>query len=299
MTDTENNADDQKNNDVSDGNVEQDKSKGLLSSESIDKGKTDVDKNDTSDQEAVTDNERPDYVTEQFWDKDTHSVKTELVFKSYKELRNEFNKISQEKGGKAPESAEDYLKDFTPPLRARPGEGQKEGDELNRYGELDAGDPGFVAISKFAKNGNMEKTNFKEGMQTLMEELHSILPEPFNAEKEKAILGDAAENMIKVNQTWINGLERNGTMNEDETNLLLNFGSTALGVQLCNKLRLNSGEKPIPTNLNNNANTGRKTPDEARAMLEDKRYGQDGPAGEAYRNEVTKVFEETFGTQAA
>ena len=77
----------------------------------------------------------------------------------------------------------------------------------------------------------------------------------------------------------------------------LGFGSTALGVQLTNKLRLNSGEKPIPGKLNGNANKGRKTPDECQAMMDDERYRADGAAGDAFRAEVDKAFAETFGTE--
>jgi len=243
--------------------------------------------------------ERPDYIPEQFWDPATGTLKDEALANSYKEIRNQNNKLMQDKGEKAPEKAEDYLTDYQPPHRSRPADGQKEGDVLDRYGELDVGDPVFIAISKFAKNGNMSKEQFDGGMQTLMEELHVILPEPFNAEKEKEILGESAENMIDTNRGWIDTLVRNGVINEDEFNLLLGFGATALGVQLTNKLRLNSGEKPIPVNLNGGANKGRKTPAECQAMMADERYSADGPAGDAFRAEVDKAFAETYGTDPA
>ncbi len=243
--------------------------------------------------------DRPEYIAEQFWNTESGTPKVEELSKSYNELRNQNNKLMAEKGKGAPEEAGEYLKDYKPPHRSRPSGDQKEGDVLDRFGELDAGDPVFVAISKFAKNGNMSKGQFDDGMQTLMEELHGILPEPFNPEKEKGLLGEGAEQMIKTNRSWIDTLARNGVVNEDEFNLLLGFGSTALGVQLTNKLRLNSGEKPIPGKLNGNANTGRKTPDECQAMMADERYYADGPAGDAFRAEVDKAFAETFGTNPA
>ena len=62
---------------------------------------------------------------------------------------------------------------------------------------------------------------------------------------------------------------------------------------------MGSGEKPIPGKLNGNANTGRKTPDECQAMMDDERYGQEGAAGDAYRAEVDKAFAQTFGTDPA
>jgi len=243
--------------------------------------------------------ERPEYIAEQFWDAEKGIAKVETLANSYNNIRKELNKLNQEKGNGAPENVEDYLKDYKPPHRARPAEGQKDGDELDRYGELDVKDPVFIAISKFAKNGNMSKEQFENGMQVLLEELHPMLPEVFNPEKEKAILGESAEHMIDTNRDWLDTLARNGVVNEDEFNLMLGFGSTALGVQLTNKLRLNSGEKPIPVNLNGGTNKGRKTPDECQAMIADDRYHADGPVGDAFRAEVDKAFAETYGTGPA
>lgn len=243
--------------------------------------------------------ERPDYIAEQFWNIETGEAKVEDLSKSYNNLRNEYNKLQQGKPQEGLEKAEDYLQDFAPPVRFRPKEGEKEGELLERYGDLDPSDPVFLAVAKFAKKGNMSKDQFGEGMQELLEDLHSVLPEPFDAEKEKAILGEAGEIMIDTNRKWIDALVKNGVINEDEYNLLLGFGGSALGVQLTNKLRLNSGEKPIPTNLNGNANTGRKTPAECQAMMADERYSQEGPVGDAYRAEVDKAFAETYGTDPA
>lgn len=256
-------------------------------------------KDPTATPEPGTIAERPAYIAEQFWDVEKGTLKDEALANSYNELRNKFNKLSQDKGGKAPEKAEDYLVDYKPPHRARPSDGQKDGDLLDRYGELDPKDPVFVAMANFAKKGGMSPADFNDGMQELMETLHPILPEVFNPAKEKALLGEGAEQMIKTNRGWIDTLARNGVVNEDEFNLLLGFGATALGVQLTNKLRLNSGEKPIPVNLNGGANKGRKTPDECQAMMADERYHADGAVGDAYRAEVDKAFAETFGTDPA
>lgn len=243
--------------------------------------------------------ERPDYFPQHYWDKEKGEGSTEKLAKGYNELRTQFNKLQQEKGNAGPDKAEDYLTDYKPPHRSRPSGDQKDGDPLDRYGDLDAKDPVFIAMANFAKKGNMSPADFTDGMQELMETLHPLLPETFNPEKEKALLGEGAEQMIETNRGWIDTLARNGVVNEDEFSLLLGFGGTALGVQLTNKLRLNSGEKPIPGKLNGEANKGRKTPDECAAMMQDERYHKDGPAGDAYRTEVNKAFAETYGTDPA
>jgi len=243
--------------------------------------------------------DRPEYIAEQFWNVESGVPKVEELSKSYNELRNQNNKLMADKGKGAPEKAEDYLTDYKPPLRSRPSGDQKEGDVMDRYGDLDAADPVFVAMAKFAKNGNMSPANFTDGMQELMEALHPLLPEPFNAETEAALLGEGAEQMIKINEDWVNGLAGRGILNEKQHDLLLGFSSTAAGVELVNILRQNSGEKPIPKNLNGGIPTGVKTGAECAAMMEDDRYRADGPAGDAFRAEVDKEFAKTHGTGPA
>jgi hypothetical protein len=255
-----------------------------------------TDPNKTEGSETIA--ERPDYIAEQFWDAEKGVPKVEEMSKGYNNLRTEFNKVQEQKGEKAPEKAEDYLIDYQPPVRSRPTGDQKEGDVLDRFGDLDAEDPAFVAMAKAAKSANINQKQFNDMMQVAMEELHPILPEPFDAEKEKALLGEGADNIIQTNRDWIDTLMRNGVLNEDEFNLLLAYGGTALGVQLTNKLRLNSGEKPIPVKLTGNANTGRKTPDECQAMMADERYHADGSVGDTYRAEVDKAFADTYGTKS-
>lgn len=244
--------------------------------------------------------ERPTYIAEQFWDKQAGTLKDEALANSYNELRKEFNKLSQGKEAqeeKAPGDPKDYLKDFKPPHRTRPGEGQKEGELLDQYKNIQPDDPFFVAMSKAAKNSNLSKGQFDDMMQDVMEELHKTLPEPFNSEKELALLGEGGEKMVKTNSTWVNHLHKNGVLNEAQFNHLISVGNTALGVEVVNKLRINSGEKPIPVNAS--VNSGQKTPDECRAMVADKRYKEDGPAGDAYRKTVDAAFAETFGTNPA
>jgi len=250
-------------------------------------------------QDDVYSSERPSDYPQHYWNEDKGKGNHLELAKGYNNLRAEYNRLQQERGGEGLEYAEDYLVDYKPPNRSRPSGEQKEGEVLDRYMGMEASDPIFMAMSKFAKTGNMSKGQFDDGMHIFLEDLHNILPEPFNAKAELDLLGDGGEKMIDINLDWVETLVKNGVVNEDEYTLLLKFGDTALGVQLMNKLRLNSGEKPIPGNLNGNANTGRKTPDECQAMLGDPRYSQDGSAGNAYRSECDRAFAETFGTNPA
>lgn len=243
--------------------------------------------------------ERPAHIAEQFWDAEKGVLKDEALSNSYNDLRKEFNKLQQEKGGEAPENDGDYLVDYKPPHRSRPTGDEKEGKVLDKFANLKKDDPLFKAFAKGAKGVKLSQSQFNDFMQITMEELHPLLPEKFNRKKEMELLGTGGEEMVKINNKWGNALYKDGVLNEAEHKRMETLASNAVGIQLLNKLRINSGEKPIPGKLNGNANTGRKTPDECQAMMADERYYVEGGVGDAYRAEVDKAFAETFGTNPA
>lgn len=239
--------------------------------------------------------EKPDYLPEQFWNKEKGEVDLKAFSKSYADVRNQYNKLVQDGGGTPLQDPEDYLKDFTPPTKGRPGVGGEEGMPLDRFQEgLDAQDPAFLAAAKAAKKASMTKKQFDEFVISYMEEANKLLPEPINVENEMKLLGDGGETLVKTNLQWINSLKVNGVLNEDQYNLLMDFGATALGVQLTNALRINSGEKPIPVGAS--VNNGAKTPAECQAMIANPLYHKDGAEGDAYRAEVEAEFIKTYGT---
>lgn len=241
--------------------------------------------------------ERPTDVGEQFWDPVKGEVRVDSLAKAYNDGRKQNNKLLQQLDGKgiAPETAEDYLKDYTPPHRSRPSGDQKEGDTLDRFGNLEASDPMIVAMSKAAKNANLSKGQFDDFVQDVLESINPLLPEPFSAEKEMSMLGKNGKQLVDTNKSWIDRLASRGVLNESQYKLMLKFGSTAEGVLLTNSLRMDNGEKPIPVNAS--VATGQKTPDECSAMMADPRYNQDGPVGDAFRAEVEKEFAQTYGTE--
>lgn len=239
--------------------------------------------------------ERPSYVPEQFWNTEKKEVDMEAFAKSYSDVRNQNNKLIQDKGGLPLQSEEEYLKDFVPPTKGRPNVGGEEGMPLDRFEEgLDAQDPAFLCAAKAAKKAMLSKKQFDEFVISYMEEANTLLPDPINVEDELNKLGDGGEMMVQTNVNWVNSLKRNGVVNEDQYKLLFEFGSTAIGVELVNALRTNSGEKPIP--INSSVNSGAKTPVECQAMIADPRYLKEGAEGDAYRAEVETEFIKTYGT---
>ena len=239
--------------------------------------------------------ERPDSLPEQFWDKEKGELKSESLVKSYLDLRKEFNKVKKEKGGKnekALETSEEYLEDFEVPKEIETEDGVK---SLDRIRDLPNDDPVVVSFSKAAKKYNLSKEQFTGIVADVLAGANDLLPEPFNREAEMEALGgeEKAIPVIRTNQKYLLHLHKNGVLNEDQYKYALDFGATAIGVETLNKLRVNAGEKPIPTGAS--VNTGAKTQDECAAMMNDPRYNEEGPAGDAYRAEVEAEFKKTYG----
>ena len=237
--------------------------------------------------------ERPESIPEQFWDKDKGEIKTEALAKSYADLRKEFNK---QKGGKkedkALETSEEYLKDYEVPKEYETEDGVK---SLDRIRDIGSDDPVIVSFSKAAHKFGLSKDQFNGIVGEVLSGANDMLPEPFNRDAEMEALGgeDKALPLIQTNQKWLLHKHKNGVLNEDQYKYALEFGTTAIGVETLNKLRVDSGEKPIP--MGASVNTGIKTPDEAAAMMSDPRYKEDSPAGNAYRAEVEKEFKKIHG----
>jgi len=248
---------------------------------------------------------RPVDIPEPFWDSIKGEVKAETLAQSYNDIRKQNGMLLKklDSKGEAPENAEDYLKDYTPPHRSRPSGDQKEGDTLERFGDLDASDPMIAVMAKAAKNANLSKGQFDDFMQDVMEGIHPILPEPFSAEKEMGLLGENGKHLVDTNRSWIDRLASRGVLNEKQYNLMLQFGATAEGVLLTNALRMDNGEKPIPVNAS--VATGKKTPDECAAMMNIQGSNgkllkdEDTPAGQAHRDAMDKEFALTHGTDKA
>ena len=237
--------------------------------------------------------ERPKDIPEQFWDKEKGILKAEALGKSYADLRKEFNKLQKSKqNGKALDTAEAYLEDFQTPTEYENEEGEKV--NLDRIRDIPTDDPGLVAYSKAAKKWGLSKEQFEGVMLDVLAGSNDGLPEPFNRQAELDALGgeDKALPVIQTNQRWLLHLHKTGILNEDQYKYSLDFGTTAIGVETLNKIRVNSGEKPIPVGAS--VNLGAKTPDELAAMMDDPRYKAETPAGNAYRAEVEAEYKKSF-----
>lgn len=104
-------------------------------------------------------------------------------------------------------------------------------------------------------------------------------------EKEKALLGENANEIIKSNVNWGRGLVSKGVLTEEDYAELEVLGGTANGQRLIQKFRQLQGEKEIPV-VSIAGNQLDK--EELFARVADPRYQTDP----TFRRQTEKMFEE-------
>lgn len=237
--------------------------------------------------------ERPDHIPEQFWNKEKGETDIEKMSKSYGELRNEMNRLKEEGGSKAPEKVEAYLEDFKMPT----GE---DGAALDRIRDVDAGDPLVSSFAEAAHKHGLSKEAFDGILSDVFVAMNGQMPEPYDEIAELEKLGGAEQGkaVVGLNKQFLGSMKAAGTITEQEYSRGLSMCSDALGVQLLDKLRVNSGEKAVPITLGQGG-VGGHSKAELEAMFADPLYSDQTAKGEAYRAKVSKAVEESVGNAPA
>lgn len=239
------------------------------------------------------DTERPEWCPEQFWDKEKGEPRSEQMSKSYGELRNELNRMKTEGDGKAPEKAEEYLKDWKMP--------EKVGDEsLDRIRDIPSDDPLMGAFASAAHKRGLSQESFDGMLSDVLVAMNGMMPEPYDEIGELEKLGgpDQGKAAIDTNKRFLQSMRNGGQLTAEEFNRGISMCSDALGVQLLDKLRVGSGEKPIPISLGQGGGGG-KSEAELSAMMGDPLYREDGPKGDAYRAKVSQQIKDAVGDKPA
>jgi len=241
----------------------------------------------TGDQKSA----RPDYIPEQFWDAEKGAARVDAMAKSWADTRKALNEATKASKGKAPETPEGYLDDWTVPREMGEGDDAK---KLERIKEISADDPALQAMAQAAHKHGLTDKQFRGMLTDVLYSVDGLMPEPFDLEREIAALGagsrEEALHLIGQNRDWLTRLHDQGVLGEDHFNFAKQFASSAIGLQTLNLLREQAGEKPIPVNTLS-TNEGRKTEAELMSMMSDPRYHDTGPVGDAFRAEVEKGYE--------
>jgi len=203
-------------------------------------------------------NERPDDFPTKFWD-EKEGPDIENLVKSY----NNLEKKLSEGRPKAPETYD-----------VSPLEGVVEDDPLLKDYTIWAKENGvsqeaFIDLAKkFVDMGYQSEQDSK-----------------MDIEKERSLLGENANEIIKSNINWGRGLVSKGIFTEKDYSELEVLGGTAGGQRLMQKLRQMQGEKDIPVV----AIAGNQLDkEELFARVADPRYQTDP----AFRRQTEKMFED-------
>lgn len=245
------------------------------------------DKQPTGEQRGA----RPDYIPEQFWDAEKGSARVDAMAKSWADTRKALNEATKASRGKAPETPDGYLDDWTVPREMGEGDDAR---KLERIKEISADDPALAAMAQAAHKHGLTDKQFRGMLTDVLYSVDGMMPEPFDLEREIEALGTASReealHLIGQNRDWLTRLHDQGVLGGDHFEFAKQFASSAIGLQTLNLLREQSGGKPIPVNTLS-VNQGRKTEAELVSMMNDPRYHDGGPVGDAFRADVEKGYQ--------
>ena len=219
--------------------------------------------------EEKTTRDKPDYIPEKFWDAKKGEVREEAIFKSHGELEKAFSQGKH----KAPEEYE------TETLKSK-------GYAVD--------DPMVAKYIDWAKENGVSQKAFDDLVKSIVEtsgEVKENYETDEKAELEK--LGPNANEIIKSNKLWANGLHNKGLLNDEEREEISVLAYTAAGQKTLQKLRALMGEtRSIPIS---DVATPKETEAEFQARMQskmgDERYGND----RSFTMEIEKEFEQRYG----
>ena len=177
---------------------------------------------------------RPEYIPENFWDKENGVPNVEGLAKSYAELRKAFNNKNNDKPG---ETAEEYDVDE---YYTETGHYKVEGLEIPRD------DPGLKAAMEAAKEAGLGVKQAHNFIAKYLDGMKGFLPQPISFEEEMSKLGTNAEKTISGIKVWVDGMKNNGDINDEVYGAILELGKNAAGIKALDVLRQKTGEMSMP-----------------------------------------------------
>lgn len=186
--------------------------------------------NGDGSEEKKEPSERPDFLPEKF-------KTVEDMAKAYSQLE----KKMRDGGKKDPDDiipSEVNAKTYF-------GDDFKLGDDVKNLG-LTTDDPGLeVAAGVFAKYGIGTKTAASI-VREVFKGMDAHAPVPIDPEQEFKSLGNNAQAVIDANYAWLNKMDAEGRLSDDDAEVAIELMNTARGVRFLNKMRSSAGERSIP-----------------------------------------------------
>lgn len=111
---------------------------------------------------------------------------------------------------------------------------------------------------------------------------------------------EQAKPVIDGVDAWANGLKQNGKLSAEDMEEIRLLKTHSAGLKLLSKLRLATGEKPIPANFNGNTGNNAITEEDLRKRVADPRYVTGSRTfDKAFYEETTRMFNEFYGNKTA
>lgn len=215
----------------------------------------------------------------------------ETIDKLYKTADGLRKELSQKKG--VPEKFEDYTIELSD-------------EDREKYLSLndDGVDPVYETLRKTAFEQGIPPAAALKFVENLYAQVHDGANEAAAALKETVDHGyesfggpEKAKPVVDAVESWITGLQTQGVINEDDAAEMRISSSYGEGLRWLDKIRVSTGEKPIPADFKNDSNAGALTKAELDAMMQDPKYWrQKDPA---FIAKVTEGFRQLYGKNAA
>ncbi len=222
---------------------------------------------DETDETTDETYERPDWFPEKFWD-EAEGPDLENLVKGYGELEKQFSQGKH----KAPE--------------------EYSTEALDAAGYTND-DPIVQAYTSWAKENGINQAAFDQLVGSITELAGDNLAEAkLDYDKERKALGNNADEIIKSNVNWADGLQRKGIISEQEREELNFWGGTAVGQRLMQKVRQMTGDmSEIPIAAVPDAGISEEDfKADIQTKMADPRYGSDAK----YTREVEQLFEQRY-----
>lgn len=212
------------------------------------------------------------------------------VFKAYDGARRELGK----KSGVA-EKPDDYKIDLPEDLSKkilRPGEDGKDAlfETVRTLFHEGGVNPGVAAgvMTKFYEAVAAQADEKTQGDQKQLDAMDADFKEFGGPDKAKGV--------IDANAAWITGLKTKGIIDDKDAAEMAANLQWGAGLRWLDKLRVLTGEKPIPADMGKQSGGDAMTEENLHAMMRDERYWK--TKDPAYIAEVTGAFQEFYNKAA-
>jgi len=189
------------------------------------------DSEEEKQQQTAGDAERPEWLPEKF-------KSPEAMARAYADLETKLRN-----GGKI--DPDDIVPDEGTP-EAYFGDDFALDESVDRL-DLSPDDPGLKVASDVFKKYGIGKKTAAAIVKDMFKGMNEHAPMPVDPEQELKALGPNGRAVIDGNLLWLEKLDREGQLSDEDAQMAIDLMATARGVRFLNKLRGMTGERSIPT----------------------------------------------------